>query len=419
MPYPWTPRDYAVGNNLQPTYTILAKTLRRVAEAQRAGMASPPAAPEARAPTAAEPVSLFPGSVLAPPTALIRRAQSPLPADTPTAAPAASGLGSLVSSLTPDERAQIRSNLLGGAGAGLQNVLQANPQAGIGSMLLGAGVGAVGGEALGRRGIRFDRREQMAEDLTRSRIGLEQAKQKRAEAQAQRLQQLMNDPNVPESQRRILELSLAGVPAAGLRAIAGSNEPLVPVFDPEKNVVTYAPRSQAIGARVPPGRASTGGGTALMQNAPFVARALNVSEGDAVKMLLTPSGGRKTPEQMEAEFAKALLSNPLYGTRPEEAAAQARKLRVAIETQGETTAGAPFVEQAPTGGGIGDWVSSWFTGEEAPAAPAEAAPAETGGIGDIESMGLEDLMGLDQYSMSQEERDRAAARWDELNAGGR
>jgi hypothetical protein len=421
MPRPWSAYDIAVGNDQLPAlqFAAMLQRMRAAPPIPVGPNPMPPLSPTPRAPSANEPIALFP------PRGTPRRRASLAvggaglpgtnqhPARRFTNAIAGHSPNERGQQYSPEERDELRASMLGGAAAGLQDLLAHRPGAGIGEMLLAAGTGLAGGRVSGERGIRLGRRDDLETRIAEEQLAGMQSKTQREAQREQRLQALLADPNIPDSQKRVLEWSLARVPAAGLEAMAG------PAPMSEYQRASVAQRDRALGLQAqglalareriaqggaarptglaaeaqalgidlatPEGRQAyqqfkqglerPGGGstsaTALERNTQFISKALGIPEKDAATMMLQSASGRKTPEQMEAEFAGRLLGNPLYANRPEEAAAAARRLRQAIE--GETPA-APVVTEAPTSGGLGDWISSWFSGEEATAAPTQTAP---------------------------------------------
>ena len=508
MPYPWTPRDYAVGNQLLPMYQMIAQNQRRLAM-QQAMSGQPMAALSARAPTGSEPLELAPpeqyastqfvprnammggggGGPVRPPSGLISREQAAIFAGGSGRQPFpnVSGAGQSGADMTPDERGYSRMATMAGMASGLQNVLSQNPRAGIGAMLLGAGTGTLQGQLAGREGIRMERREDRRDELLEYQIRAQEAEAQQKIAAQHQMERFLADPSLPPEQRRAIQASMAGVPAAGVEAMLGpkpmteyqresldimrdraaragaltpyqaeslalqrealgkrgaltpyqqqslelqrlgleQNAPLEEVLDPEKGAV-YATRGEARGKPVPPSASRAGAGTSLMQNAPFVSKALGISEGEATKMLLAPTSGRQSWDQFEREAALRFAGQPGMGRKPGAAADAARTLRTQLEGGAE---GAPMMTEAPTAEGY-DFPfvdpSTWLGGEEeatatpppypeAPVAPGAEPPSMPAGA--IESMGMQELEALDTNNMSKADLARAAARMDALYSG--
>jgi hypothetical protein len=433
----------AVGNNMLPIYQLIAQNQRRVAMAQNQAMSGQPmAAPTAAAPTAGEPISLFPERMppqpVRPPVEIIRRQAS---AAQP--APVASG--------QREPGTTSRLGMLAGMASGLSNVLARRPNAGIGEMLLGIGGGGLAGQAEDERYAQLENREARRDRLIEAQIAGAEAKAQSEIAQRQQIQAMLNDPSVPPSQKRILQMSMAGVPAAGIEAVAGPR-PMseyeraslgqrasyqgamvdiararagreripTPFGSGEAGYYVMGPdgKPQQVVAPVPPTEAG-GSGTALMKNVPFIAKTKGISEKEAMDIALQSASGRKSPEQIETDIAMRLMNEPLWASRgADKIAAEARRMRLALE--GNAPPIVATEEEAP-GGGLMGYLADYLPwgSEEAPAATAASptgtsAPAAPPGVGDIESMGLEELEALDQYSMSPEDRERAALRWEAL-----
>lgn len=513
MATPWTPRDRAVGNDMLPLLQLIAKNDRAVRTAlagQAAG--APPPPPSAQAPTAEPaPAPSAEQPDFAPIFTKMPRAQSrpeitrrqttplsptgPAPEERPATrpAPAAQGLGEMLSGLSPDERQMMRQSMFAGMAGGLQDVLARRPNAGVGEMLLGIGTGGLGGQMQGRQMARTERRADLGTRLAEAQLGTAQAEAQRKQQEAQRIQALLSDPSTPPEMKQALEMSLSGLSGSAIQAVlpqkmspyeqkslelrerqierqgqmtpyqqeslaiqrqrlerGGAGRPEIfgsgdtgyftmgPDGKPQQLVAPAPPsasraRPQVFGsgeagyyALGPDGKpqqlvapvASTAGGgagTALQRNAPFVAKALGISEGEATKMLLSPSGGRKTPEQMKLDLTEKLISSPRYMSNPEGAVQGAEEIMRMLE--GGEAAAAPMVSEAPSEG-WGDYISGFlpdFLGSESDTAEAAAA-APTADI-DIENMSPEDLDALDPNSLSEEDRLRAADRWDVLNGG--
>jgi hypothetical protein len=236
--------------------------------------AAPAGAPSAMAPRRAPAAS--PVSPADPP---------PIPRSSPAAAPAAAqgGLAGILNGMSPEERSMMLASQLGGAAQGL---LSAGPGASIGRMLLGAGAGALGGHAQGLQGIRLGQQQDARSRLLERQIAGQEAELDQQQRQRQAVQAMLDDPSVPQTQKNLIKLSMAGVPAGAITAMTpqtmtpyqqeslrlkeqeiaaraargggAKSEPLVPVFDPESGRTTYAPRSQAVGMAVPPKATSSG-----------------------------------------------------------------------------------------------------------------------------------------------------------------
>jgi hypothetical protein len=441
MPYPWTPRDIAVKNHLLPVYQLIAQNQRRVAMAQNQAMSGQPmAAPTAAAPTAGQPISLFPERLpqpVRPPVEIIRRqASSAQPA------PVASGQREPGTAAYPG-----RLGMLAGMASGLSNVLARRPNAGIGEMLLGIGGGGLAGQAEDERYAQLEDREARRDRLVEAQIAGAEAKAQAEIAQRQQIQAMLNDPSVPPSQKRILQMSMAGVPAAGIEAVAGPR----PMSEYER--ASLGQRASYQGAMVDIARARAG---RERIPTPF-------GSGEAGYYVMGPDG---KPQQVVAPVAKAtaadepwkryenvggklydpatnqVVYDPEQGEGPRKAwldIYQSERRSYAPDAKARATADqltqqmfggsawkptqSPIVateEEAP-GGGLMDYLADYLPwgSEETPTtatAGPSAAPAVSG-VGGIESMGFEELEALDPYSLTQEERDRAAARWDALNAG--
>jgi hypothetical protein len=65
------------------------------------------------------------------------------------------------------------------------------------------------------------RRADLQTQIAQAQLAQAQSRAQREAQQQQRLQALIDDPNVPDEQKRILEWSMAGVPSAGLEALKG------------------------------------------------------------------------------------------------------------------------------------------------------------------------------------------------------
>lgn len=426
MARPYSPWDVSVGNDRLPLLQMIAQNDRRVRGALAAQPPMPQAAmtqaPMTTPPAETQPIRLGPMPTAqrqaapqqaTPQQAITRRAQTPIaPEMRQQAAASQPGVAGIMAGLSPQERQMMLASMLAGASGGLSNMLAARPNAGIGEMLLAVGSGGLGGQVQGHQGIRLGRQQDMRGRLLERQVASQEAKLAQEQEKAARLQSLVAD--MPPEMQRVVAMSQAGVPAAGIEAMvpqrltpyqeaslrlreqeiarSGAMTPYQSeMLALRRQELERSPSSkpQIFGSGgagyytlgpdgkpqqlVAPQPGSAEGGTALMKNVPYVAKAMGIPEKDATELLLQSASGRKSPEQIKADFAKTYMQNS-FGATPEESVRAGEELynriyggQPAPTPEAEAESGSTFSIFDP---------STWLPGGGDANAPVEAAPAQ-------------------------------------------